>query len=340
MIIVMHPDATADEVAQVVEKLRAFGADVRTSSEGGRTVVNGTTDTRLQDEAPWDALPGVERVVPVVRGGRRVGRHHDPTDTIVSVADVKIGDGSLTIVAGPCAVESREQLMTAASAVKDAGADMLRGDAFKPRTSPYTFAGLGKAGLDILAEARSATGLPFVAEVLDPRDVDLVSSYADMVRIGTRNMSNHALLREVGRQPKPVQLKRGRAATVEEWIDAAEHIYAEGNHNIVLVERGVRGFDNAARNILDISAVPVAKTISHLPVMVDPSHASGRRDLVASLARAAVAAGADGVLIDVHPAPHEALVDGDQALLPAEFETLTAELRAIAAALGRPSSDH
>ena len=335
MIIVMHPDATADEVAQVVEKLRALGADVHTSSEGGRTVVNGTTDTRLQDEAPWDALPGVERVVPVVRGGRRVGRHHHPADTIVSVGDVKIGDGSLTVVAGPCAVESREQLMTAASAVKDAGADILRGDAFKPRTSPYTFAGLGKAGLDILAEARSATGLPFVAEVLDPRDVDLVSSYADMIRIGTRNMSNHALLREVGRQPKPVQLKRGRAATVEEWVDAAEHIYAEGNHNIVLVERGVRGFDNAARNMLDISAVPVAKAISHLPVMVDPSHASGRRDLVASLARAAVAAGADGVLIDVHPAPHEALVDGSQALLPAEFETLNAELRAIAAALGR-----
>lgn len=336
MIIVMHPDATTDEVAQVVERLRALGADVHTTFEGGRTVVNGTTDSRLRDEAPWDALPGVERVVPVVRGGRRVGRQHHPANTVVSVGDLKIGDGSLTIVAGPCAVETREQMLATASAVKDAGADMLRGDAFKPRTSPYTFAGLGKAGLDILSEARSITGLPFVAEVLDPRDVDLVSSYADMIRIGTRNMSNQALLREVGRQRKPVQLKRGRAATVEEWIDAAEYIYAEGNHDIVLVERGVRGFDNAARNILDISAVPVAKAISHLPVMVDPSHASGRKDLVSPLARAAVAAGADGVLIDVHPAPHEALVDGSQALLPAEFESLAIELRAIAGAIARP----
>lgn len=336
MIIVMHQDASDDEVARVVDKLRALGADVHTSTEGGRTVVNGTTDTRLQDEAPWDAFPGVERVVPVLRGGRRVGRAFNPTDTVVEVGSVSVGDGSLTIVAGPCAVESRDQLMTTALAVKASGADILRGDAFKPRTSPYTFAGLGKAGLDILAEARESTGMPFVAEVLDPRDVELVASYADMLRIGTRNMSNQALLREVGRQPRPVQLKRGRAATVDEWIDAAEHIHNEGNAAIVLVERGVRGFDRSARNTLDVTAVPVAKSVSHLPVMVDPSHASGRKDLVAPLARAAVAAGADGVLIDVHPNPQEALVDGRQALLPAEFAALASELRAIVAALGRP----
>lgn len=334
MIIVMHSDATSDEVARIVEKLRTLGADVHISSEGGRTVVEGTTESRLQDEAPWDAFPGVERVVPVVRGGRKVGRGHQPSPTVVHVGDVAIGDGSLTVIAGPCAVESREQLLTTADAVRKAGAKILRGDAFKPRTSPYAFQGLGKAGLEILAEARSRTGLPVVAEVVDPRDVDLITPYVDMLRIGTRNMSNHALLREVGRQPKPVLLKRGRAATIDEWVDAAEYIVHEGNANIVMVERGVRGFDQTARNTLDIAAVPVVKTITHLPVMVDPSHAAGRKDLVAPLARAAVAAGADGVLIDVHPVPEEALVDGAQALLPSEFEHLMKELAAVASAVG------
>ncbi|HEX9761799.1 MAG TPA: 3-deoxy-7-phosphoheptulonate synthase [Acidimicrobiia bacterium] len=334
MIIVMHADATTEEVAGIVEKLKSLGADVQVTTEGGRTVVNGTTESRLQDEAPWEALPGVERVVPVVRGGRRVGRQFKPEPTVVVVGEVSIGAGGLTVIAGPCAVESREQLLRTAEAVKSSGASILRGDAFKPRTSPYTFQGLGKAGLELLAEAREITGLPFVAEVLDPRDVELVSSYADMVRIGTRNMSNHSLLREVGRQPKPVQLKRGMAATVDEWIDAAEHVLTEGNGRIVLVERGVRGIDNSARNTLDLTAVPVAKNRTHLPVMVDPSHACGRSDLVAPLARAAIAAGADGVMIDVHPSPSEALVDGDQALRLEEFDLLMGELRAVAVAVG------
>ncbi len=334
MIIVMQPDATTDEVAVVVDKLRALGADVSVTTEAGRTLVSGSTESRLQGEAPWDALPGVERVMPVVGGGRRVGRQFKNENTVVEVGPTTIGGGGMTVIAGPCAVESREQMLQVAGSVKAAGATVLRGDAFKPRTSPYTFQGLGKAGLDILSEARELTGLPFVAEVLDPRDVDLVSSYADMIRIGTRNMSNHALLREVGRQPKPVMLKRGRAATVDEWIDAAEYVLNEGNRNIVLVERGVRGFDNTARNTLDITAVPVAKMRTHLPVVVDPSHASGRRELVAPLARAAIAAGADGVMVDVHPAPAEALVDGDQALLPDDFERLMRELRAIANAVG------
>lgn len=334
MIIVMHPDASGDEVAGVVEKLKQLGADVSVTKDGDRTVVNGTTETRLQDEAPWDSLPGVERVMPVVSGGRRVGRQFRTEGTVVRVGDVAIGDGQMVVIAGPCAVESREQLLHIAETVQRSGASILRGDAFKPRTSPYTFQGLGKAALDILAEARDLTGLPFVAEVLDPRDVDLVSSYADMIRIGTRNMSNHALLREVGRQPRPVLLKRGRAATVDEWIDAAEYVLNEGNRSIVLVERGVRGFDGWSRNTLDITAVPVAKTRTHLPVIVDPSHASGRRELVAPLAKAAVAAGADGVMIDVHPAPHEAMVDGEQALLPEEFEALMVELRAVASAVG------
>lgn len=335
MMIVMQPDATADEVAAVVARLRGAGADVTVVTEGGRTVVSGTTEGRLQDEAPWKDLPGVERVVPSVRGGRRVGRGYRHEDTVVMVGDVPIGDGSLTIIAGPCAVESREQLLRTAGAVKAAGAHILRGDAFKPRTSPYTFQGLGKAGLECLAEARELTGMPFVAEVLDPRDVEMVASYADMIRIGARNMSNHALLREVGRQPKPVQLKRGRAATVEEWIDAAEYIYNEGNTRIVMVERGVRAFDPSVRNMLDISAVPLIEQRTHLPIVVDPSHAAGRRDLVPALAKAAVAAGADGIMVDVHPEPHEALVDGSQALRPEVFADLVGELQAVARAVGR-----
>lgn len=338
MLIVMHPDATQEEVAEVVHRLRSLGADVRLSTQGGRTVVNGTTELRLQEEAPWEALPGVERVVPEVRGGRRVGRRHHPEDTVVMVGEVPIGGGSLTVVAGPCAVESRDQLLTTAKAVRKSGAGILRGDAYKPRTSPYTFPGLGKAGLEILAEAGAMTGMPVVAEVLDPRDVELVASYVDMLRIGTRNMSNHALLKECGRQPRPVLLKRGRAATIGEWLDSAEYMFHEGNQGIVMVERGIRGFDPAARNTLDITAVPMVKSISHLPVMVDPSHSAGRSDLVPPLARAAVAAGADGLLIDVHPSPDQALVDGAQALLPEQFDVLMEELRTLHHALAPHSA--
>ncbi|MGH8946329.1 MAG: 3-deoxy-7-phosphoheptulonate synthase [Acidimicrobiia bacterium] len=339
MIIVMHSEATSEEVAQIVERLQSLGADIHVSTEGGRTVVSGTTEARLADEAPWASLPGVERVVPVLRGGRRVGRHFKATDTVVEVMGVRIGDGSLTVVGGPCAVESREQMLETARLVAAAGAKMMRGDAYKPRTSPYAFQGLGKAGLEILAEAREQTGLPVVAEVLDPRDVDLVGSYVDVIRIGTRNMSNQALLREVGRQSKPVMLKRGWASTIEEWIDAAEYIYNEGNPAIVMVERGIRGFEDSVRNTLDISAVPLVKLATHLPVMVDPSHAAGRRDIVAALARAAVAAGADGVMIDVHPRPEEAMVDGRQALLPDQFRTLVVELEALASVLRPDLSD-
>lgn len=335
MNIVMHPDATEAEVAFVVERLRGVGAEVSVATNEGRIMVSGSIEGRLQKVAPWDSLPGVERVVSTVPGGRRVGREHRSDDTVVVVGAVEIGAGGVTVIAGPCAVETREQLMATAHAVRDGGADVLRGDAYKPRTSPYSFQGLGKQGLEILAEAREITGLPFVAEVLDPREVDLVASYADILRIGTRNMSNHALLREVGRQPKPVLLKRGRAATVSEWVDAAEYVYREGNEAIVLVERGVRSFDDSVRNLLDLTAVPLVKTLTHLPVMVDPSHASGRSDLVVPLARAAVAVGADGLLIDVHLDPGSALVDGAQALLPSQFEELMREVGSVAKAVGR-----
>lgn len=331
----MHPDATEQEVASVVGRLRSLGADVRVIDVEGRQVVEGSVETLLLTEGAWDDLSGVDHVVPQVRGGRRVGRDFKTDDTVVRVGEVAIGGRSLVVIAGPCAVESRDQLLDAARSVAASGAAILRGDAFKARTSPYTFQGLGKAGLEILAEARDLVGLPFVAEALDPRDVEMVSSYADMIRIGTRNMSNYALLREVGRQRNPVLLKRGRASTVEEWVDAAEHIHNEGNSEIVLVERGVRGFDSSARNTLDLTAVPVAKELTHLPVMVDPSHAAGRKALVAPLARAAVAVGADGVLIDVHPTPEAALVDGPQALLPAEFDDLMHDLHALEKTLRR-----
>ncbi len=251
------------------------------------------------------------------------------------VGGVAVGGGPVTVIAGPCAVESRDQLFSAAAAVQKAGARILRGDAFKPRTSPYAFQGLGEKGLQLLAEAREEFGMPFVAEVLDPRDIDLVSSYADIIRIGARNMANFTLLAEVGRQPKPVMLKRGLTATIEEWLNAAEYIYKEGNHQVILCERGIRTFEQQTRNTLDISAVPVVKGLSHLPIIVDPSHSGGRRALVAPLTRAAVAVGADGVMIDVHPSPETAQVDGEQALLPGEFATLMDEVRAVAGALGR-----
>ncbi|MGH9199119.1 MAG: 3-deoxy-7-phosphoheptulonate synthase, partial [Acidimicrobiia bacterium] len=299
-----------------------------------RTVIGAIGDRDAVQQLPWEAMAGVEKAVPVLKSFRFVSRDFQSEDTIIKVGDAQFGGGTFTVVAGPCAVESRDQLMRTAEAVKKAGAKVLRGDAFKPRTSPYAFQGLGEEALQLLAEARDQFELPFVAEVLDSRDVDLVSSYADVLRIGTRNMSNFTLLAEVGRQAKPVQLKRGFTATLEEWLNAAEYIYKEGNHEIILVERGIRTFETAARNTLDISAVPLIKGMSHLPILVDPSHSGGRRELVAPLARAAVGVGADGIMVDVHPTPDTAKVDGAQALLPAEFAELMESIRAMAGVLG------
>lgn len=278
-------------------------------------------------------VPLVEGEIGFERSPRLVDRDSKVEDTLVKVGATSIGDHQFAVIAGPCAVESRDQILATARAVKSAGATILRGDAYKPRTSPYAFQGLGPEALEYLEEARAETGLPFVAEVVDPRDVESVAEVADILRIGTRNMSNYALLREVGRQTRPVMLKRGRTATIEEWLDAAEYICHEGNTDIVLVERGIRTFEHATRNTLDISAVPILKTMSHLPVLVDPSHAAGRQDLVAPLARAAMAVGAHGVLIDVHPNPEQALVDGSQALTIGEFADLMAQLTGLAGAL-------
>lgn len=336
MIIVMAGDATPEEIEGVVAKVRDIGAEPEVSEGSSRTVIGAVGDDRSIGQIPWEALPGVARTVTLTEPPKQVGRETHPEDTIIDVGGHRLGGGSLTVIAGPCAVESRDQVMRAAEAAQQGGAHILRGDAFKPRTSPYSFQGLGEAGLQIMAEARDVLGMPFVAEVLDPRDVELVSSYADIVRIGSRNMANFRLLQEVGRLDKPVQLKRGFTATIDEWLNAAEYIYREGNHEVILVERGIRTFENTTRNTLDIAAVPVVHAMSHLPVFVDPSHAAGRRYLVSPLAKAAVAAGADGIMIDVHPAPETALVDGAQALLPEEFVVFMEELRTLAAALGRP----
>jgi 3-deoxy-7-phosphoheptulonate synthase len=336
MIIVMGRDALEDDIQHVVERLRAIGADAHISRGQTRTVIGAVGDRTQIQQLPWEAFPGVERTVPVLKPFKFVSRDFQSEDSPVDVGGVTVGAGHFAVMAGPCAVESRDQLFAAASAVRKAGATILRGDAFKPRTSPYAFQGLGEKGLELLVEAREAFGMPFIAEVLDPRDVELVTSYADMIRIGARNMANFTLLAELGRQDKPVLLKRGFTATIEEWLNAAEYIYKEGNHQVVLCERGIRTFEDLTRNTLDIAAVPVVKSLSHLPVIVDPSHSGGRRDLVAPLSRAATAVGADGLLIDVHPAPETALVDGAQAILPGEFDALMDQVRALRAALGSP----
>ena len=334
-IIVMRRDATRADIDHVVERLRDIGAEAHVSEGQIRTIIGAVGDRAIIQQLPWEAFPGVERAVPVLKPYKFVSRDFHPDDSVVEVGGVPIGAGPVVVIAGPCAVENRDQLFTTAAAVQKAGARILRGDAFKPRTSPYAFQGLGEKGLQLLAEARDELGMPFVAEVLDPRDVELVSAYADLVRIGARNMANFTLLAEVGRQPKPVMLKRGFTATIDEWLNAAEYVYKEGNHEVILCERGIRTFEQQTRNTLDISAVPVVEALSHLPVIVDPSHSAGRSALVPALTRAAVAAGADGVMIDVHPTPETAQVDGGQALLPDQFAELMDQVRAVAAAVGR-----
>ena len=333
MIIVMRADATREDIDHVLARLVEVDAEAHVSEGSAQTVIGIVGDRTRVQQLPWEAFPGVERAVPVLKPFKFVSRDFQPDDSVVNVGSAKIGGGHFAPIAGPCAVETRDQLFASAAAVKSAGATILRGDAFKPRSSPYAFQGLGEAGLILLAEAREEFGLPFVVEVLDPRDVDLVSSYADLIRVGTRNMANFSLLSELGKQQKPVMLKRGFTATIEEWLNAAEYIYKEGNHGVVLCERGIRTFETATRNTLDISAVPIVKGLSHLPIIIDPSHSGGHRELVAPLTRVAVAAGADGFMIDVHPAPETALVDGPQAILPGEFAELMDEVRALAVAM-------
>ena len=342
MVVVMSPEATTEQVGAVVTRVKAAGGDAFVSRGVSRTIVGLVGDVEHFRSLNLLSMAGVSEVVRISAPYKLVSRQHHPDMTTVYVGEarVPIGPDTFTLVAGPCAVETPEQTLQAAQMAKAAGAALLRGGAFKPRTSPYAFQGLGEAGLRILADVRAEVGLPVVTEVVDAHDVELVASYADMLQVGTRNMQNFALLQAVGSVGKPVLLKRGMNATVEEWLMAAEYVAQRGNLDIVLCERGIRTFETATRNTLDIAAVPVAHGLSHLPVMVDPSHSGGRRDLVVPLSRAAIAVGADGILVDVHPDPESALVDGPQALLDGDLRALAQAVRQLPPMMGRrPAGD-
>ena len=335
MVVVMKSGATEDEIDRVVEKVREAAGEAFVSRGKTRTIIGLVGDTAAFMSLPLETLPGVDHVVQVGKPYKLVARELHPHSTVVKVGTAAVGRGLYTLIAGPCAVETHEQAVSSARAAKAAGATILRGGAYKPRTSPYAFQGLARQGLDILAECRAQTGLPIVTEVMESRDIEHVSDIADALQVGARNMQNFSLLKEVGLTQKPVLLKRGFSATVEEWLMAAEYIAKQGNSEIVMCERGIRTFETSTRNTLDLSGMAVAQQETHLPVIVDPSHATGRRELVGPMARAAIAAGADGVMVDVHPSPTDALVDGDQALTPAELLALSAELTALAQAMGR-----
>lgn len=335
MIVVMSHRATEDEIEIVLGRLEKAGFQIHLSRGVERTIIGAIGDKTRLGVAGVEGMPGVEKVVPILQPYKLASRTFQEEDSVIRVGGLEIGGDTVHVMAGPCAVESREQLLESARIAKAAGATILRGGAFKPRTSPYSFQGLEEEGLEFLAEAREATGLLVVTEVMDARTLPLVARYADILQIGARNMQNFFLLREVAKVDKPVLLKRGSSATIEEWLMAAEYIMAGGNYNVILCERGIRSFETYTRNTLDLTAVPVVKHLSHLPVIVDPSHAIGKRHLVRPMARAAVAAGADGLLIEMHPNPAEALCDGPQSLTPENFCELMAELKNIVEVVGR-----
>lgn len=337
MIIIMRPDASDEQINQVVEKLKQHGFGIHFSKGVERTVIGAIGDKSTIELDIIQMLPGVSEIVPISKPYKLVSRELYEKDTVVKIGEkVRIGGGApICVMAGPCSVESREQIVTIAKAVKKAGAKMLRGGAFKPRTSPYAFQGLGEQGLKYLAEARKQTGLAIVTEVMDTRDVKLVAKYADMLQIGARNMANFNLLKEVGKTRKPILLKRGPGSTIKEFLMSAEYIISEGNNNIVLCERGIRTFETATRNTLDLNAVPVIKHLTHLPIIVDPSHGVGEWRYVGAMAKAGVAAGADGLMIEVHDKPTEAMSDGAQSLKPDTFTALMKQLKHVAAAVTR-----
>jgi 3-deoxy-7-phosphoheptulonate synthase len=336
MIIVMRAGAPEEQLQDVIRKVKELGYQPHVIRGAQRNVVGAVGDergkARLQS---LESMPGVESVVPILQPFKLASREVKPEKTIVRVGDLAIGGESLTIIAGPCSVESESQLMETALAVKEAGAHILRGGAFKPRTSPYAFQGLEEEGLKLLAQAREATGLHIVTEVINPRDVELVGRYADILQVGARNVQNFALLRALGEAKKPVLLKRGMATTIKEYLMSAEYILSEGNYQVILCERGIRTFETETRFTLDLNAVPVLLKLTHLPVLVDPSHGTGHWEYVAPMAKAAVAAGADGLMIEVHMKPEEAFSDGVQSLKPKRFLSLMQELKPLAAAVGR-----
>jgi len=332
----MQHDATAKDVERVVSIIKEMGYEARPMPGAQRTAVGLVGNDGRVDSSRIEALPGVAQVIHVTQPYKQVSREWKPESTVVTLAPgVSVGGGAVVVIGGPCSVESEAQILSAARIVKAAGGNALRGGAFKPRSSPYSFQGMGKKGLELLALARKETGLPIVTEAMDAEGAQMVAEVADCIQIGARNMQNYSLLKTVGKLKKPVLLKRGMAATINELLLSAEYILAEGNENVILCERGVRSFDPAARNMLDLTAIPIVHRLSHLPIIADPSHGTGLRDKVIPMARAAVAAGADGVLIEMHPEPDRALSDGAQSLYPAQFTQLVGELRAVAAAIGR-----
>ena len=336
MIVEMRTRATRKEIDSVVERAKSLNLDVQLNQGTDKTVVAilGSNTGQLSTDA-FAVLPGVERVSRIMKPYKLASREFKPKNSIVSIDGVDIGGKRIVVMAGPCAVESEQQLLDAARIIKKSGASVLRGGAFKPRTSPFSFRGLEKAGLELLARAKKQVGLPVVTEVVEPRAVSLVSKYADILQVGARNMQNYALLTKIGKSKHPVILKRGFSCTVTEWLTAADYLLAEGNNQVILCERGIRTFEDSTRFSLDICSIPVLKRFSHLPVIVDPSHAAGHYSYVPAVAKAAIAAGADGLLIEVHPNPKEALVDGLQSLTPSDFARLMRELKPLAESVGR-----
>jgi 3-deoxy-7-phosphoheptulonate synthase len=334
MVVVMEERATEAEIERVVASLVEAGMDVHRSTGVNRTVL-GVVGAHKVDPALIEVMDGVHEVVRITEPYKLASRTFKPEGTVITVGDVRIGGDEVIVMAGPCSAESEQQVHESAAAVKKAGAKIFRGGAFKPRSSPYSFQGLGEEGLRMLREAADQHNMKLVSEVMDVSQIDLVGRYSDIYQVGARNMQNFTLLRELGRTRKPVLLKRGIAATIEEWLLSAEYILAGGNSDVILCERGIRTFESYTRNTLDISAIPVIKKLSHLPIITDPSHATGRRDKVAAMARASVAAGADGIIVEVHCHPDKALSDGAQSMYPTQFDRVMAELRIIAPAIGR-----
>ncbi|HJW74933.1 MAG TPA: 3-deoxy-7-phosphoheptulonate synthase [Thermoleophilia bacterium] len=335
MMIIMQEGASEEEIAHVLARLEEVGARGHVSEGERVTVIGAIGDREELTSLPLEACPGVDRVVAILKPYKLVSREFHAQDTIIDVRGVKVGGGNFVLIAGPCSIENEEQVMAAARAVKENGGSMLRGGAFKPRSSPYSFQGLGVEGLRLMAAAREETGLPIVTELMDPRDLEPVLEYADVIQIGARNMQNFQLLSECGKVDKPILLKRGLSATIEEWLMAAEYIVKEGNREVILCERGIRTFETATRNTFDVSAVPVVKLASHLPILVDPSHATGRPELVLPLSLAGVAAGADGILVETHPNPELALSDGAQSLSTAAFADYAQRVRDLVAWVGK-----
>ncbi|MBM4120096.1 MAG: 3-deoxy-7-phosphoheptulonate synthase [Nitrospira sp.] len=335
MIIVLKPEVTETEIEHIMERLQELGLKSHVSHGQERTIIGVIGDDRILQNQPLIALPGVESVLPILAPWKLVSREFRKENTVIDIGGVKIGGKKLAIMAGPCAVERLELTVGIAQEVKSGGASILRGGAYKPRSSPYSFQGLGREGLDYLIEARKKTGLPVISEILDTRDIELFLEKADIIQIGARNMQNFELLKEVGAYDKPVLLKRGLSATIKEFLLSAEYIMSRGNRNVMLCERGIRTFETQYRNTLDLSAIPTLKELSHLPVIVDPSHATGKWNLVAPMSKASIAAGADGLLIEVHSNPECALCDGEESIKPSKFRDLMQDIKKIAEAVGR-----